>query len=303
MSRLSHPNFPVIVGAMSLGIVGILLKMAYREYTSEQLIIPPLIVGMLLLWGVSLVKERKSLVLLKWKDIGKVMVVAGFASGFSTLFYYLSLETLSVSLAIVLLFQSIWLATIWDCLLEKRRIGGIQAISVIMVLIGTLFATSSNQWMMVSWLGIVFGLLAALFEVVTIQTYKIKSDIPPILRATFLTTGSIPFILLAFSLNGSVVLSVPYMDVQWWSWIITIALFSFVIPPVMLAHKANERSTGTTAILLSIELPFSIAISAFLLDEPFKWWQTFGVILILVGIILKEKPSFRMKTTKKTIPS
>ena len=88
--------------------------------------------GMALLWIAILCKARYSISL-------KMLLPFFFLSipmALTTIFYYESLETLSASLAVVFLFQSIWMGSVVDMIRKRTWPTGLHCLSVLMALGG-----------------------------------------------------------------------------------------------------------------------------------------------------------------------
>src|SRR5690606_15797953 len=97
---------------------------------------------------------------IKKNDLSKLLLV-GTSLGFTSLFYYLSVVYINVSVAIILLMQSVWISVFLEAVLSKTFPSVRKIISVVIVLFGTLLATNLiGQEIDLDWRGLVWGLLA-----------------------------------------------------------------------------------------------------------------------------------------------
>src|SRR5690606_33130442 len=95
------------------------------------------------------------------KNIMQLMI-AGTSLGFTSIFYYLAVKFIPVSIGIVLLMQTVWMGVLLEMLLEKKLPSRIKIISVGIVLIGTALATNLlRSEIDLDWRGVVWGMLAA----------------------------------------------------------------------------------------------------------------------------------------------
>ena len=60
----------------------------------------------------------------------------------TSLFYYLSVQYINVSIAIVLLMQSVWFSVVVESFINKKLPTGRKVLATIIVLVGTVLATN-----------------------------------------------------------------------------------------------------------------------------------------------------------------
>src|SRR5690554_2153636 len=147
MSRKEIIKGVVLVGlgASSYGMLATFVKLAYREgYTTDEVTFAQLslgVVGMLLITLFNSKIRKVNIPPTKKKDIPKLLLV-GTSLGFTSLFYYLSVRYIDVSIGIVLLMQSVWMSVFLESLLSKTFPSLPKIIAVLIVLFGTLLATN-----------------------------------------------------------------------------------------------------------------------------------------------------------------
>src|SRR5699024_11896334 len=99
------------------------------------------------------------------------LVLVGRSLGFTSSFYYLSIQDIPVSVAVTLLMQSIWFGLIYEAITNPKLITRNKIIGAITIIIGTLMAVNildvSGR---LHWEGIVLGILAAISFNSTIAT-------------------------------------------------------------------------------------------------------------------------------------
>lgn len=225
------------------------------------------------------------------------LLLSGTFSGLTSIFYNISLQKLPASLAVILLFQFTWLGTIWESISKKKKPSRNRLLSMLVIIIGTCFAAGTIPYDLsqLSWVGILFGFLAAITYTGFLYTSgTVALEISPLIRSALMMTGSCLFVFFIFPprflINGSIQEGLLL-------WTSVIALFSVIIPTALFTKAIPTVGIGLASILGSIELPAVILMSALLLSEQTTLLQWGGILLILFGIILAEKKIHTRSTT------
>lgn len=279
------------LGSISYGVLATFVKMAYHEgystaeVTTSQFIIG--LIGLLLINAFQRIRNKEKALQATKKNIVQLMV-AGTSMGFTTIFYYLSVKYIPVSIGIVLLMQTVWMSVILEAILNKEFPSLKKAISVIIVLVGTLLATnllSTNA--SINWIGVGFGLLAAASFTTTMFTANsIAVSLSTAQRSLYMLLGGsvVIFIFLGLTQTGTFHLEV------FAKWGLVLALFGTIIPPVLMNAGFPITGIGLGSIVSAIELPTSVLMAYFLLNESIKGTQWLGILLILFAIIIINVP-------------
>jgi drug/metabolite transporter (DMT)-like permease len=199
-------------------------------------------------------------------------------------FYYLTVKYIPVSIAIVLLMQTVWMGVLLEMILDKKRPSTQKIISVFIVLIGTVLATNLLQTeIQLDWRGIGLGLLAAASFTTTMFTAnRVAVGISSAQRSLYMLLGG-AVIVFAFAM---VTQSTPFNFNIFMKWGIILALFGTIIPPMLMNAGFPLTGIGLGSIISALELPVSVLMAYFLLNETVNTMQWFGITLILVAIIL-----------------
>lgn len=90
------------------------------------------------------------------------MILFGTTLGFSSCFYYLTIQYVPVSVGIILLMQSIWMGVVVDLITTKGNNSRMKIVGALIAITGTLLAANVfESTMSLHPLGLTFGLLAA----------------------------------------------------------------------------------------------------------------------------------------------
>ena len=289
----------VALGASSYGMLATFVKLAYQEnfttaeVTSAQFIYG--ILGMLLLNVFQRKKHKNSTRKTTTQNIFQLML-AGTSMGTTSVFYYLAVRYIPVSIGIVLLMQTVWMGVLLEWLLDKKKPSIQKTIAVFVVLIGTLLAINIFNINLndthIDWAkGSIWGLLAAASFTTTMFTAnKIALEISAAQRSLFMLFGG-GIIVFSFAIFTQ---SEPFNLEIFFKWGIVLALFGTIIPPMLLNAGFPLTGIGLGSIVSSLELPVSVCMANLLLDEQVVPIQWLGIACIISAIVVMNI-TFRKK--------
>ncbi len=292
----------VLLGAASFGVLSTVVKLAYADgFSTGEVTGSQMLLGCVVLWLLSFRSwklMRSMSAATRWKLLG-----SGVFTGMTGVFYYLSLQRVEASFAILLLFQFTWMGLVLDGVLHRRPPTRRKLLGAAVIAGGTLLATGVLGHMQAtlaqaSGIGIVLGLLAALCYTLFMHVSgRVATEVPPVLRSAWMLTGAVAAVWLVFPpqflWNGALAGGL-------WLWALILALFGTIIPPYLFAKGAPSLDTGLTAILGSVELPVVMICSTLLLGERMSALQWLGVALIMCGVLLSEYTRRRADGSKST---
>ncbi len=291
--------FLVGLGATSYGMLATFVKMAYNEgYTTAEVTTSQFVFGILavlLINAFQKIKNNNETVKASRKNIAQLMI-AGTSTGLTSIFYYLAVKYIPVSIGIVLLMQSVWIGVLLEMLLDKKLPSKIKIIAVFIVLSGTVLATNLLQSSVtLDWRGIVLGLLAAASFTTTMFTAnRISLGISPAQRSLYMLMGG-AVIVFSFAF---ITQHTPFNLEIFMKWGIILALFGTVIPPMLMNAGFPLSGIGLGSIVSALELPVSVAMAYFLLNETVTPTQWIGILLIIFAIVIMN---IKFKITGKDI--
>jgi drug/metabolite transporter (DMT)-like permease len=279
--------FLVALGATSYGMLATFVKLAYKdgyttaEVTSSQFIYG--ILGVLLINLFQKIVNKEKAQKASSKNIFQLMV-AGTSLGMTSVFYYLCVKYIDVSIAIVLLMQTVWMGVLLEWILDKKRPSTQKIISVIIVLFGTFLATKLYEFtIQLDWRGIFWGILAAASFTTTMFTAnKVALEISSAQRSLYMLLGGavIVFTFSAYTQVGSLNFEI------FKNYGLFLALFGTIIPPILLNAGFPKTGLGLGSIVASLELPVSVLMAFLILNEKVVVWQWCGILLIILAIVI-----------------
>ena len=304
----------VAIGASIFGMLATFVKLSYRdgyttsEVTTAQFILG--IVGLLILNFYQTFTSKKKLAIPTSKEI-KMLMLAGTSLGCTSLFYYITVQYINVSIAIVLLMQSVWISVVLESIISKKFPNAKKLIATGIVLAGTCLATNViNLNVKLDWHGIFWGFLAAVsFTMTMFTSNRIATHIPVLRKSLIMLSGGaiIVFIFLFFAQIGPLYFDVlksfylnftdntshikPFDYTIFYTYGFILALFGTIIPPVLFNLGFPKTGLGLGSIISSLELPVSVTMAFIVLDEQVIFIQWVGIILILFAIVLMNLPA------------
>ena len=279
--------FFVALGATSYGMLATYVKLAYQEnYTTAEVTSSQFILGIIGIFIINLFQKFKNKEVAEKPSKRNILnlMLAGSSLGMTSVFYYLCVKYIDVSIAIVLLMQTVWMGVLLEMILDKKLPSVQKTISVVVVLIGTILATNLlNNQNEIDWRGIFWGLLAAISFTTTMFTAnRVATHISSAQRSLYMLLGG-AVIVFGF---GIFTQTTPYNFEIFMKWGIVLSLFGTIIPPMLFNIGFPNTGIGLGSIVASLELPVSVMMAYFILNETVILSQWFGIILILFAIII-----------------
>ncbi|MNQ17414.1 EamA-like transporter family protein [compost metagenome] len=293
-SKIFKGSLLIILAACCYGMLGIFVKLAYRDgYNTAEVTISQFFLGFIVLCIFTTISGKSSAAVKapekKLRSCVK-LIVAGTSLGFTSIFYYMAVKYVPVSICIVLLVQAVWMSLVLEMLQKQKQPEFSKIATVAIIIFGTLIATDVwHQYNQINWTGVGWGLLAALSYTATIySSNNIELGFPPIKRSFLMVSGGFVTVLLVFS--SSLLQGFSFSILL--NWGIVVALFGTILPPILFAKGMPLTGMGLGAIFTSLEIPVAILFAHLLLNEYVSVSQWLGVLLIIIAVILKNIRSF-----------
>jgi drug/metabolite transporter (DMT)-like permease len=277
----------ILLGAAGFGFTPVFAKLGFSYgYTLGQINIVQMMISFLVLWSLTLIK-RSSFKGLTKKNVPQIMITGCFV-GLTSIFYYGAMQYLPASLAIILMFQFVWIGIILEWVFSKVKPAPVTIVSIIFILTGVFLASDilngNIQGMPIK--GYVFGILSAFtYAGFIFFSGKVAVNVDPWTRTSLMVTGSTILVLILFMREIPTVLPLEEN-------LVTIAagvsIFGAVLPPLFFAAGAPLVSGGVANILTSVELPIAILSASLILSETVTPLQWVGTAVILAAIALNE---------------
>jgi drug/metabolite transporter (DMT)-like permease len=279
--------FLVALGATSYGMLATFVKLAYREHyttaevTSSQSLLG--IIGILIINFFQKTRNKNTVVNASKNNIFQLML-AGTSLGMTSVFYYLCVKYVDVSIAIVLLMQTVWMGVLLEMFLDKKLPSAQKIVSVVIVLVGTVLATDLiNSKVVIDWHGILWGMLAAAsFTTSMFTASRIATEVSTAQRSLYMLLGG-AIIVFGFAIATQ---TTPYNFAIFLKWGIILSFFGTIIPPMLMNAGFPKTGIGLGSIVSSLELPVSVLMAYFVIDEEVNSTQWIGIAIIVFAIVI-----------------
>jgi len=297
------------IGASLYGMLATFVKVAYDEgYTTAEVTASQFVLGILTLLIINLVMGRNKIQPKVNAKDKKRLMLAGTSLGFTSLFYYLAVQYINVSIAIVLLMQTVWISILVESIIGRKFPTIQKLLAMILVLVGTVLATNLiNQEVELNPKGLFWGFLAACSFTTTMFTSNSMANyLPPYKKSLYmLYGGGIVIALFVFFsqigpyyFDGLLSFYKNFSDdvagirpLNWhifYTWGIILSLFGTVLPPILLNKGFPHTGLGLGSIVSSLELPVSVTMAWIVLSEKVLFIQWSGIAVIIFAIIISN---------------
>lgn len=309
----------VALGASIFGMLATFVKLAYKDgYTTSEVTTAQFVLGLsgLLILNLIQGKTSKKIQVKPTSKEVKTLMIAGTSLGCTSLFYYICVQYINVSIAIVLLMQSVWFSVVVESFISKKFPNSRKVIATVIVLAGTFLATNLiNLDVKLDWRGLFWGLMAAAsFTATMFTSNRLATHLPALRKSLIMLSGGavIVFLFLFFAQIGPLHFDIlrsfylnftentahikPFDYSIFYTYGFILALFGTIVPPTLFNLGFPKTGLGLGSIISSLELPVSVMMAFILLREKVILIQWIGIVLILFAIVLMNLPS--KKTTE-----
>lgn len=274
----------VFLGGCCYGALSTVVKLAYAAgFSPSEVSGIQYTFGTLLCWFFYALSSNRQK--LGWRR-GFKLLALGLPFGLTGILYYQSLQTLDASLAIIFLFQFVWVGTLLDWLFNKNRPTPKKLLSILILLAGSVLATDafSRSGARFSFEGAAWALLAALtFASFIFISSAVERSVSPLQKSAYFCLGGSVVVWL---LLRPISLLDPVTVVQLAPYGAFLGLVGVVLPPILFAIGMPYVGPGLGTMLTASELPVAITLSALILAERVNLVQWGGVLAILTGILV-----------------
>ncbi len=292
MKNIKYSLF-VLIAACSYGALSTVVKLAYQNgHAFNTLVLAQSMFGVIILFGFMLFFSRAKV---DKKQVAQLMV-AGITTATTTLFYFLSLNTVSASIAVVLLFQFTWIILIFEFIFEKIVPSKLTILSIVVLIFGSILASGllNGGEVTLNPIGFLYGILAATsYALFIFISKKVATNVPSISRSFYMALGG--FVLLFLILSPMDLYTAIFSsDLIIYGFVL--GLFGSALPVFLFAIGTPHVPDGLSGILSAAELPVAIIASVLILNEAVTILQWIGIIIIFVGIIFPQLLTIKKKT-------
>lgn len=278
----------VFTGACCFGILSTFVKVAYREgYSTGDISGSQACFGMMVLWSLYLLQQQtKAAAVQQPQTASWKVMLAGTSIGLCTHLYYLSVQWIPASVAIIFLMQFTWIGLLLEWLIYGKRPSLLQGIAACLIMAGTIMASglSASHNIALPLKGVLLAMASAtVYGVYVVASGRIGNDLPALKKSALIMTGSTAAIFLVATPGF---LFMPQILGGLAKWTIFLGLFGTIIPPLLFSTGIPKTGVILSALLMTVELPVAVITARLVLHEHISLLQWNGVLLMLFAMAL-----------------
>ncbi|HEY0609798.1 MAG TPA: DMT family transporter [Chitinophaga sp.] len=278
----------VFTGACCFGILSTFVKVAYQEgYSTGDISGSQACFGMTVLWILYLLQQKTtSSGISQPKTASWKVMLAGTSIGLCTHLYYLSVQWIPASVAIIFLMQFTWIGLLLEWLIYGKRPSVLQCIAALLIMAGTIMASglSARHSIALPLKGVLLAIASAtVYGVYVVASGRIGNDLPALKKSALIMTGSTAAIFLVATPGF---LLMPQILGGLAKWTIFLGLFGTIIPPLLFSAGIPRTGVILSALLMTAELPVAVITARLVLHEHISLLQWNGVLLMLFAMAL-----------------
>ncbi|OLQ51217.1 hypothetical protein BHT94_20850 [Bacillus licheniformis] len=282
-----------LIGGLSFGITPVFSKLGFAAgFSLGEIIWRQMLISFIILWSITAVKKHNGKKLSRKNVI--TLMLSGTLASLTNVFYYASMLYIPASIAVILVFQFVWIGVLYDWLFSKIIPQKTTLVSVAITLVGIFLAANvtSGEVVKMPLLAIIFGFCSAFcFAGFIYASGKVAKKVDPLIRTSLMVSGSLILITIIFPPS----ITIESMTNSVWIYSLGVAIFGSILPPLLFSISAPHLPNSICSILGTVELPMTVIMAKVVLSENITLIQWFGVLIILIGISFKEVNSWIFK--------
>lgn len=276
----------VLLGGACYGILSTFVKIAYKEgYNSAEIAFTQAFSGAIILWLLAYFRKGENISLLINRQVFVSLLLTGATIGLTTFLYYLSVQYIPASIAIILLMQFTWFGVLIEWVIFRKKTSPAEMLVIVVILFGTTLAGDFHHFKS-SYLplkGVLLVLASSLvYAIYIVANSRVGKIIPWQNKSAIIMTGSA---IAIFLINLQPIITESHIGFGLLKWALFLAFFGTIIPPVLFAIAIPKIGSAKSAILMTIELPVAVLCAYLVLKESLRFTQILGIIIMIIAIV------------------
>jgi len=273
----------VIISAIGFGVMSIFAKLAYSNQVNLASLLPfRFLIATVILW--VMVIWKKLPYRLDKKTLLTMVLMGVFGYAIMSQLFFLSLQTISASLAALLLYLYPSLVTLLSIALRIEQLTKQKISALVISFLGLLLTLGIFNNSLNYAIGIIYAFLAnVVYSIYIIVGHFVTKKVHPLVLSAYITGAASIALFFVNLLRGEINLNFPFTG---WLYIILIAIFSTVIAVYTFFLGVERIGPAKASIISTIEPVVTISLAYILFQEKLSFLQIIGGILILYSIIL-----------------
>lgn len=274
-----------IFSATLFGSAGLFVKLAYTEgLDSVSLLTFQYIIACIIMFLILGGHGRKKL-RISMEELIRLAILGIVGNTGMTVFYYMSFSYLPIPMVAILLYTYPVMVFTYKLVVGKEKITTIQVSAMVLAFTGCILTLDLLKGgLSYSPLGILFGLLSALFySFMNIYSEERLQYIEPMIINAYSTLFSLISLLL---ISFPIFLFRGQISINLTIYTITLAVFCEIIPLTLLYAAIKRIGSVKVSIIGNLEIPTSILISTYLLNNKMDMPQIIGTVMVVFSVYM-----------------
>lgn len=288
-----HGIILALVTAICLGSITTQAKLFYAEGGNAMTLMLARFFFSTLVFGLIILIRNHSFKISAGNRLG-VLAVGSVWSG-AMIFYLLSVETISVSAAVLVLYFYPILVLIY-AIFKGELPPSVRIISLFVFAFAGLYLALSAGEIKLELTGLSFAALASLGAAFTlIKGARVATALNPLVLTFWVNLAGLIMILPLVYAHFTIVTSESGLSA------ITIATAFYIVAILSQFQALARLPASTAALILNLEPVVSILLAVFILNEQLEYLQWFGVILVISVLTLSIRSGNESRNTVESV--
>lgn len=277
-----------ILAAVMFGCAGIFVKLAFKSgLDSVSLLSTQYMLATCVMFTAAFITNRASLVVTA-RQLFNLAMLGTVGNTFMTIFYYEAFNYLPVAVVTLLLYTYPIMIFIYTCIFKKSKLKLKKLVAVFLAFSGcmlTLNVTSGN--FNFSYIGIIFGLLSAVFYAfMNLYTESHLRQVNSLAINAYSTLFSL-FALMIYRFPSF--LFKKGITSENLKYIVLLAVLCEIIPLTLIYEAIKYIGALKVSIISNLEIPTAMIISFCILNEKVMPTQVGGALIIVYAVYLVKE--------------
>ncbi len=282
--KKSLPTLNLIISMAVFGTVGIFVRYVGMPSGFVAMVRGFVGVAFILLW---MLLTRKRIDIGAIKSNLLILILSGVFIGVNWIFLFEAYRFTTVATATLCYYMAPVFLIIVAPIFLKERITPLKAVCVLVSIVGMFFVSGALDHGLPTGddaLGIVFGLLAAVFYTSVIVLNKKLRDIDPYnktaLQLLFAALAVLPYVIFAEEISSSMFGALPVVM------LLVVGIIHTGLAYVLYFGSLSGVSAQSVSIYSYIDPILAVILSALILSEPMSLYGIIGAVMILASTLI-----------------
>ncbi len=276
MEKVKNPRLSLAASMTIFGTISVFVR-SIPVSSGELALYRAVLASMLI--AVSLLVTRQRIPFGNIKREVPLLLVSGAAMGINWILLFEAYKHTTVSVATLSYYFAPFIVTAVSPVLFKEKLTGKQIVCLIMSMLGLVLVTEMNAGGEGDFIGILFGLGAAIFYAAVILLNKFIKNVEGIHRTLLQFLAAIAALIPYVAMTGG--MNFGSLNGRGWINLLIVGLVHTGFAYCLYFSSLKELPGQEAAIISYVDPLVAVLISIVVLGEPVTWRQVIGGMLIL----------------------